>query len=59
MEEERNTLQTIKRSKANSTDHTKGRNCLLKHVIEGNIEGTRRQGTRHWMTLTKTEDTRI
>ena len=30
---------TIKTRKANWIVHTSRRNCLLKHVIEGNIEG--------------------
>jgi hypothetical protein len=34
-----NILQTMKRRKANSIGHTLRRNCLLKHVIEGKIEG--------------------
>jgi hypothetical protein len=29
--------QTIKRRKANLTDHILHRNCLLKHVTEGKI----------------------
>ena len=36
---ERNILHTIKRRKANWIGHMLSRNCLLKHVIEGNIEG--------------------
>jgi len=27
--------------KANSTDHTLQRNCLLKHVTKGKVEGKR------------------
>jgi hypothetical protein len=30
---------TIKRRKANWTGHILCRNCLLKHIIEGKIEG--------------------
>jgi hypothetical protein len=30
---------TIKRRKANWVDHIVHRNCLLKHVTEGKIEG--------------------
>jgi hypothetical protein len=37
--EERNILQTIKRRKANWIGHISRRNSLLKHVIEGNMEG--------------------
>jgi hypothetical protein len=37
--EGRNILHTIKRRKANWVDHVLRRNCLLKHVIEGKLEG--------------------
>jgi hypothetical protein len=37
--EERNILHTIKRRKANWIGHSLRRNCLLKHVIEGKLEG--------------------
>jgi hypothetical protein len=50
VKEERNILQTIKRRKANRIDRILRRNCLLKHVIEGKIEGrievTGRRGRR-------------
>ena len=36
VKEERNTLHTINRRKVNWTCHILCRNCLLKHVIEGN-----------------------
>jgi hypothetical protein len=36
---ERNILHTVKRRKADWTGHILRRNCLLKHVIEGMIEG--------------------
>jgi hypothetical protein len=43
-------LHTIKRRKANWIGHILGRNCLLKHVIEGKLEGriemTGRRGRR-------------
>jgi hypothetical protein len=39
VKEERNILQTIKRRKANWIGHSLHRNCLLKHVIEGKLEG--------------------
>jgi len=52
---ERNFLHKMKRKKANWTDHTLGRNCLLKHVIEGRIEGsievTGRRGRRRKQVL--------
>ena len=50
VKEERNIRQTIKVRKANWVVHILHRNCLLKHVTEGNIEvkaeGMRRRGCR-------------
>ena len=52
---ERNILQTIKRGKANWNGHILHWNCLLKHVIEGKIEGrvgvTGREGRRRKQLL--------
>jgi hypothetical protein len=39
VKEERNILHKIKRRKANCIGHILRRNCLLKHVIEGKLEG--------------------
>jgi hypothetical protein len=39
VKEERNILHTIKRIKVNWIGHILRRNCLLKHVIEGKLEG--------------------
>ena len=39
VKEEMNILHTIKRRKANWIGHILRRNCLLKHVTEGKIEG--------------------
>jgi hypothetical protein len=39
VEEERNILHTIKGRRANWIGHILHRNCLLKHVMEGKIEG--------------------
>jgi hypothetical protein len=48
--EERNIIHTVKRKKANWIGHVLRRNCLLKQVIEGKIEGwidvTGRKGRR-------------
>jgi hypothetical protein len=62
--EERNIVHTIKRRKANWIGHILRGNCLLKHVIEGKLEGrieiTGRRGRRRkqlQMTLRKREDT--
>jgi hypothetical protein len=37
--EERHILHTIKRKKPNNVGHILRWNCLLKHMIEGKIEG--------------------
>jgi hypothetical protein len=55
-------VHTIKRRKANWIGHILRRNCLLKHVIEGKLEG-RKEVTEDeeehvsscWMTLRKRE----
>jgi hypothetical protein len=53
--EERNILHTIKRRKAYWSSYILCRNCLLKHTIEGKIEGgievTERQGKIHKQLL--------
>jgi hypothetical protein len=50
VKEERNIVHTIKRREANWIGHILRRNCLLKHVIEGQLEGrigvTERRGRR-------------
>jgi hypothetical protein len=55
VKEERNIVHTINRRKANWICHILRRNCLLKHVIEGKIEGriemTRRRGRRRKQLL--------
>jgi hypothetical protein len=43
VKEERNVPLKIKLMKANWTGHILSKNCLLKHVIEGNIGGPRRR----------------
>jgi hypothetical protein len=62
VKEERNIVHTIKRRKANWIGHILRRNCLLKHVIEGKLEGriemTGRRGedvSSYWMNLRKRE----
>jgi hypothetical protein len=53
--EERNILHTIKRRKANWIGHILRRNCLLKHVPEGKLQGriemTGRRGRRRKQLL--------
>jgi hypothetical protein len=56
VKEERNIIHTIRRRKANWIGHILRRNCLLNHIIEGKIEGTRRRGRRRKQLL-KQEDT--
>jgi hypothetical protein len=57
VKEERNIVHTIlvKRRKANWIGHNLCRNCLLKHVIEGKLEGriemTGRRGKRRKQLL--------
>jgi hypothetical protein len=55
VKEERNILHTIKRRNANWIGHILHRNCLLKHVIEGKLEGriemTGRRGRRRKQLL--------
>jgi hypothetical protein len=64
VKEERNILHTIKGWKANWIGHVLRRKCLLKHVIEGKLEGRievmGRRGRRRkqiLMTLRKIGDT--
>jgi hypothetical protein len=65
VKEERNILHTIKRRKATWIGHILRRNCLLKHVNEGKLEGriemTGRRGRRSKQLLDylkEREDTR-
>jgi hypothetical protein len=55
VKEERNIVHTIKRRKANWIGHILRRNCLLKNVIEGKLEGriemTGRRGRRREQLL--------
>ena len=43
---DKNILQTMKRGKANWIGHIWHRNCLLKHVIEGKVEGKNRSDVK-------------
>ena len=60
--EQRNILHEIRKRKANLIGHILRRNCLLKHVIEGNIKGemevTRRRGRRRKKLLDDLNDRR-
>jgi hypothetical protein len=46
VKEERNILHTVRRRKGKWIGHILGRNCILKHIIDGNIEGRSDQKTR-------------
>jgi hypothetical protein len=62
VKEERNIVHTIKRRKANWIGHILRRNCLMKHVIEGElerrIEMTGRRGRRSDQILDDLKETR-
>jgi hypothetical protein len=62
VKEETNIPHTIKRRKANWIGHIVRRNCLLKHGIEGMIEGrievTGRRGRRRKQLLVDLEEMR-
>ena len=58
IEEEINILHPIQRRKANWIYHIVRRNWVLKHVIEGKIEGTRRRGRRGKHLLDHLKDKR-
>jgi hypothetical protein len=51
VKEKRNNLYTIKIRKANWIGHILGRNCLLKRIVKGKLDGGTevmgRQGGRH------------
>jgi hypothetical protein len=51
IKEERNILQTVKGRKADWIGHILRRNCLLKQVFEGKVEGTGRRGRRYKQLL--------
>jgi hypothetical protein len=55
VKEERNIIHTVKRRKSNWIGHILRTNCLLKHIVEGKIEGrievTRRRGRRRKQLL--------
>jgi hypothetical protein len=60
VKEERNILHTVKRRKDNWIGHILRRNCLLKHVIEGKMEGgievmgnEEEDVSSYWMSLRK------
>jgi hypothetical protein len=58
VKEERNILYTIRRRKENWIGHMLRRNCLLRHIIEGKIVGTRRRGRRRKQLLDDLKEAR-
>jgi hypothetical protein len=62
VKEERNIVRTIKRRKANWIGHILRRNCLLKHAVEGKLEGriemTGRRGRRRKQLLNDLKEKR-
>ena len=60
--EQRNILHTIKTRKANWIGHIMRRNCLLRRIIEGRLEGgievKGRQGRRRKQPLDNLEESR-
>jgi hypothetical protein len=50
VKEERN-IRTMRQRRANWSAHILRRNCLLKHVIEGKMQGTVKQGGRRKQLL--------
>jgi hypothetical protein len=63
VKDDRNIVHTIKRRKANWIGHILRRNCLLKHVFEGKLEGninmTGRRGRRRKQLLDDLKEKRI
>jgi hypothetical protein len=57
--EERNILHTIRQRKANWIGHILHRNCLLSHIIEGKIIGTRRLSSTREQLLDDLKEARI
>jgi len=58
VKEERNILLTIKRRKANWIYYSLHRNCLLKHVTEGKINGMGRRRRRRKQLLVELQEKR-
>jgi hypothetical protein len=55
---ERNILHTVTRNMTNWIGHVLHRKCLLKQVIEGNVEGTERRGRRRKQLLDDLQEKR-
>jgi len=59
VKEEKNIPYTLKRRKANWNGHLLRRNCLLKGVTEGRVEGMGRRGRRHKQLLDDVKETKF
>ena len=53
VKEDSNILRTVKRRKANWIGHILCRNCLLKHVFEGKVEGRRGRRRKQLLVYVK------
>jgi hypothetical protein len=58
VKEEKNIILIIKKRKADWSGYILCRNCLLKHVTEGNVEGMRRRERRRKKLLDDLTETR-
>jgi hypothetical protein len=58
VKKERNILHTMRRRKANWIGRILRRNCLLSHIIEGKIRGTKRRGRRRKQLLDDLKEAR-
>jgi hypothetical protein len=58
VKEERNILHTERRRKSKWIGHILRRNCLLSHIIEEKIRGTRRRGKRRKQLLDDLKEAR-
>jgi hypothetical protein len=58
VKEEKNILQTTKRTEAKRIGHILRRHCILKHVIKGKTEGKGRRGRRSKQLLNNVKGTR-
>jgi hypothetical protein len=59
VEEERNTLHSVKQRKAKRIGHMWLMKCLLKHSIEGKIEGAGRRKRRRKQIQNDLKETRV
>jgi hypothetical protein len=58
VKEEKNVVHTVKQRRADWIGHILRKNCLLRHVIQGKIEGTGGRGRRRKQLLVDTKELR-